>query len=134
MTNPQQLPGSPVSLWRSDARAMIVALVALELLLLGFVLWRASLPSYVGPVAPQLFVTAFDLLLIFLVSRGSRIARYALIGLAGISVMQILALSATGTVRWDALFFVLLAAAQILLLVSPALRERTLPRTAPPGR
>ena len=101
---------------------MLVALVVLELLILGVVLWRATLPSYGGPVGPLVFVTAFDLFLVFLVSRGRTLARIALMVIAGVSVLQVVAVTPQGSFSWVAWILVALAVTEFLVLLSPALR------------
>src|SRR6478735_5107650 len=116
VTSLQQPHGRPSGLsgaWRHDARAMLVALVVLELLILGVVLWRATLPAYGGPVGPLVFVTGFDLFLVFLISRGRTLARIAL---------MVIAVTPQGSFSWVAWILVALAVTEFLVLLSPALR------------
>ncbi len=119
---PHGRPAGIAGAWRHDARAMLVALVVLELLVLGVVLWRATLPSYDGPVGPLVFVTAFDLFLVFLISRGRTLARIALMVIAGVSVLQVVAVTPQGSFSWVAWVLVALAVTEFLVLLSPALR------------
>jgi hypothetical protein len=115
-------------IWRSDARTVLLAYFALVLAAAGC---AAALPGGAWPLRGDhvswLPVAAF---LTWRVSRGGRVSRVILI-LAGLFCAA--GAAHTGPAGWNPAVLGLLAlyAAQIALLLSPAVYDRTRPASAP---
>jgi hypothetical protein len=115
-------------IWRSDARTVLLAYFALILAAAGC---AAALPGAAWPLQGDhvswLPVAAF---LTWRVSRGGRVSRVLLI-VAGLFCAA--GAAHTGPPGWNPAVFGLLAlyAAQIALLLSPAVYDRTRPASAP---